>query len=144
MKKESNQNGSLDKKILNDFHGNEVIFNEEYKNKIPTVNKEAQEFLSNAMEYRNQLNHFYRISVEGGGCSGFVYSFKIESLDNISDTDIIINDNPKVIIDNESIKYMYGATVVCENTVEKVGITIKNPGARQSCGCSVSFNYYVR
>lgn len=141
MEKKVNREGSLDKKILNDFHGNEVIFNEKYKNKIPIVSKEAQEFLTQAMEYRNQLNHFYRVFVEGGGCSGFVYGFKIESLDSISDTDIIINNNPKVVIDEESIKYMYGATIAYENTIEKVGITIKNPGAQQSCGCGVSFNY---
>ena len=78
---------------------------------------------------------FFRISVQGGGCSGFKYNFsfdnKIEKEDHVFD---------KTIIDTNSLDLINGSTVDYKKEMIGNSFVIKNPKASSSCGCGLSFS----
>ncbi len=80
-----------------------------------------------------------RVSVEGGGCSGFSYKFDLES--DATDDDIVISrDNAKVLIDSMSVVYMEGSEIDFVDNLLGQSFQIKNPNAVASCGCGTSFS----
>lgn len=80
-----------------------------------------------------------RISVKGGGCSGFQYDFMFEN--TIEESDFIIeSDNVKVAIDYMSMEYLREATVDYVEQNFESRFVIKNPGAKATCGCGSSFS----
>nr|WP_319485118.1 iron-sulfur cluster insertion protein ErpA [uncultured Cohaesibacter sp.] len=80
-----------------------------------------------------------RISVSGGGCSGFQYNYDIvTSSDN---DDLVINkDGAIVLFDSLSLQYMDGAEVDFVSDLMGQSFQIKNPMASASCGCGTSFS----
>ncbi len=87
-------------------------------------------------------NLFLRVSITGGGCSGFSYIFKLDT--NKSPDDIcIINDalpSIEMVVDIASLEYLKGSTVDFEETLEASQFIVKNPNAKGSCGCGSSFS----
>ena len=80
-----------------------------------------------------------RISVRGGGCSGFSYGFGI-GLDRAADDIIIARDGATVLIDAVSIEYMKGATIDFVDDLMGQSFRIENPLATSGCGCGTSFS----
>lgn len=79
----------------------------------------------------------FRISVEGGGCSGFQYNF---SFDKKRDPDLIIQINDiEVLLDKQSEEYLRGSTIDFIDDFQGTGFTVQNPNAKATCGCGVSF-----
>ena len=79
-----------------------------------------------------------RVSVEGGGCSGFQYKFDIEHAK--ADDDIALaRDGATVLIDPVSIKYMEGAEIDFVDDLIGASFRVNNPNATGSCGCGTSF-----
>ncbi len=80
-----------------------------------------------------------RLSVEGGGCSGFQYSFDL--VENSEDGDIIIEkDGAKVLIDSVSIMYIQGSEIDFIDDLIGASFRVNNPNATAACGCGVSFS----
>ena len=80
-----------------------------------------------------------RVSVEGGGCSGFSYKFDLA--DKIEADDIIIEKNAaKVLIDPVSLEYMDGSEIDFVDNLMGQSFQIKNPQATSSCGCGTCFS----
>jgi iron-sulfur cluster assembly accessory protein len=80
-----------------------------------------------------------RVSVEGGGCSGFSYKFDLVS--NRNDDDIAIErDGAMVLIDDLSLVYMGGSVIDFVDDLMGQSFQIKNPNAVASCGCGTSFS----
>ena len=80
-----------------------------------------------------------RVSVEGGGCSGFQYKFDIEHAR--ADDDIeVARDGAVVLIDPVSLKYMAGAEIDFVDDLIGASFKINNPVATSSCGCGTSFS----
>ena len=78
-----------------------------------------------------------RISVKGGGCSGFQYDFMFEN--TIEESDFIIeSDSVKVAVDYMSMEYLKEAVVDYVEQNFESRFVIKNPGAKASCGSSFS------
>lgn len=80
-----------------------------------------------------------RISVEGGGCSGFSYKFDLDR--GPQDGDVVITrDGATVLIDPVSIVYMTGSEIDFVDNLLGQSFEIKNPNAVASCGCGTSFS----
>ena len=78
---------------------------------------------------------YFRITVQGGGCSGFKYSFGFDSKSN--DDDIIFG---KTIIDKSSLDIISGSVVDFKKEMIGESFVIDNPKATASCGCGLSFS----
>lgn len=80
-----------------------------------------------------------RISVNGGGCSGFSYAFDIER--TRQDDDLAVErEGATVLIDEVSRQYMEGATIDFVDDLIGQSFKIVNPQATASCGCGTSFS----
>jgi iron-sulfur cluster assembly accessory protein len=80
-----------------------------------------------------------RVSVEGGGCSGFQYKFDMERAQ--ADDDLVIaRDGATVLIDPVSIQYMAGSEIDFVEDLIGASFKVKNPKATASCGCGTSFS----
>ena len=82
-----------------------------------------------------------RVSVQGGGCSGFQYGLMIDEGEGDASTDAVIESNGvKLLVDPISARYLRGAEVDFVDNVTGGGFTIKNPNAKSTCGCGSSFS----
>jgi len=79
-----------------------------------------------------------RVSVEGGGCSGFQYKFGIEQA-KADDDFVISRDGAVVLIDPVSVDYMAGSEIDFVDDLIGASFKVKNPKAKASCGCGTSF-----
>jgi iron-sulfur cluster assembly accessory protein len=79
-----------------------------------------------------------RVSVEGGGCSGFQYKFNLVA-DRADDDLVLEKAGATVLIDPVSLGYMDGAEIDFVDDLMGASFKIKNPVATASCGCGTSF-----
>ena len=79
-----------------------------------------------------------RVSVEGGGCSGFQYKFDMEQA-RADDDLVIARDGATVLIDPVSQEYMAGSEIDFVEDLIGAAFKVKNPNATASCGCGTSF-----
>jgi iron-sulfur cluster assembly accessory protein len=80
-----------------------------------------------------------RVSVEGGGCSGFQYKFGFEQAKGEDDL-VLARDGATVLIDPISVKYMAGAEIDYVDDLIGASFKVTNPVATASCGCGTSFS----
>ncbi len=80
-----------------------------------------------------------RISVKGGGCSGFQYAFDVEK--NRAEDDLVVTrDGASVVVDPVSLEMMRGSELDFVDDLMGQAFKVKNPNAVASCGCGVSFS----
>ncbi|WGD31496.1 iron-sulfur cluster assembly accessory protein [Ancylobacter sp. WKF20] len=79
-----------------------------------------------------------RVSVEGGGCSGFQYKFDI-TRERDADDIVIADGAARVVIDPVSLEYMSGSQLDFVDDLIGASFRINNPHATSSCGCGTSF-----
>ena len=84
---------------------------------------------------KDQIKKFFRISVKGGGCSGFKYDFSFDN--KINNEDILFG---KAVIDNTSLDIISGSVVDFKKEMIGESFVITNPKASSSCGCGLSFS----
>lgn len=80
-----------------------------------------------------------RVAVDGGGCSGFQYSFTIVRDAPSTDDLVLERDGATVLIDPVSIDYMRGSEIDFVDDLIGQSFKIHNPNATASCGCGTSF-----
>jgi len=80
-----------------------------------------------------------RISVSGGGCSGFQYGFDLDRSRTAEDI-VIEREGATVLIDAISLPYMSGSEIDFVDNMIGQSFQIKNPHATASCGCGTSFS----
>jgi len=80
-----------------------------------------------------------RISVKGGGCSGFQYAFEIDA-SRADDDFVATRDGVSVVVDSVSLEMMRGSELDFVDDLMGQAFKVKNPNAVASCGCGVSFS----
>ncbi|HUE20409.1 MAG TPA: iron-sulfur cluster assembly accessory protein [Bryobacteraceae bacterium] len=80
-----------------------------------------------------------RVAVQGGGCSGLSYLFKLETKERPSDH-VFGGGDAKVLIDPKSFVYLDGITLDYKESLIQSGFTIDNPNAEKTCSCGTSFS----
>ena len=95
-----------------------------------TAKKQIEKIVS-----KDQSKKFFRITVKGGGCSGFKYDFSFDS--KINKEDILFG---KAIIDSTSLNIISGSVVDFKKEMIGESFVISNPKASSSCGCGLSFS----
>ena len=78
---------------------------------------------------------YFRISVKGGGCSGFKYNFSFD--DKVNENDNLFG---KTVIDKDSLKIIDGSKIDFKKELIGNSFVINNPKASSSCGCGLSFS----
>lgn len=79
-----------------------------------------------------------RVAVNGGGCSGFQYSFDLEDNQKSDDT-VVQNKGATLLVDSISLMYLAGSEVDFVSDLIGAAFQIKNPNATASCSCGSSF-----
>ena len=80
-----------------------------------------------------------RVSVSGGGCSGFQYGFAVETADAADDI-LVERDGAVVLIDPISLPFLEGSTLDFVDDLMGQSFRVENPNATASCGCGTSFS----
>lgn len=80
-----------------------------------------------------------RLSVEGGGCSGFQYKFDLPAETGADDT-VIAEGAARLVVDQISLPYLLGAEVDFVDDLIGSAFKVNNPNAASSCGCGTSFS----
>ena len=83
----------------------------------------------------DQLKKFFRITVKGGGCSGFKYDFSFD--DKVNNEDVVFDN---AVIDKESLDIINGSVIDFKKEMIGESFVIENPKASSSCGCGLSFS----
>jgi iron-sulfur cluster assembly accessory protein len=80
----------------------------------------------------------FRVSVEGGGCSGFQYRFDLVA-ESAADDIVIEKDGARVLVDPVSMGLLGGAEIDYVEDLMGSAFKVNNPNATASCGCGTSF-----
>jgi iron-sulfur cluster assembly accessory protein len=84
-------------------------------------------------------NKMLRVSVEGGGCSGFAYRFDL--VPNAEPQDVLIERaGATVLVDPLSLTYLAGSEIDYVDDLMSASFKIRNPNATAACGCGTSFS----
>ncbi|MBM4211822.1 MAG: iron-sulfur cluster insertion protein ErpA [Gammaproteobacteria bacterium] len=102
------------------------------------AHQKIHQLISDEKSHPDELLYL-RISIVGGGCSGFQYDF--EFCEEIEQDDISLDFTTfQLIIDPISIQVLAGATIDYIMDMNAERFTIKNPHAKSTCGCGNSFS----
>jgi iron-sulfur cluster assembly accessory protein len=81
----------------------------------------------------------FRVSVEGGGCSGFQYRFDLVT-ETTQDDLLVERDGARVVVDPVSLGFMQGAELDFVDDLIGAQFKLNNPNVTASCGCGTSFS----
>ena len=87
---------------------------------------------------REPLGTMLRLSVEGGGCSGFQYKFDTDSAQEADDI-VVRREDALLLIDSVSHGYLAGSEIDFVDDLIGASFRVNNPKAKASCGCGTSF-----
>ena len=104
-----------------------------------TMSAGAVRRLSGLLEKENVDGLMLRVSVAGGGCSGFQYGFSFDDAVNGDDT-VFDQGGVKMVVDECSLDLLAGSEIDWVETLAGASFQIKNPNASSSCGCGSSFS----
>lgn len=91
------------------------------------------------MAEEGKPEHFIRVGVKGGGCSGLMYDLTFDNA--ITDDDKELESNGiKVVVDKKSYLYLVGTTLDYSGGLNGKGFVFVNPNANRTCGCGESFS----
>jgi iron-sulfur cluster assembly protein len=103
------------------------------------LTENAQKAVGNFIKGSEEPVTGLRVSVSGGGCSGFQYGMALEKEAQDGDT-VLEFDSFKVFVDPTSAPMLSGVTIDFLDSLEGSGFKFENPNAKASCGCGSSFS----
>lgn len=104
-----------------------------------TVSENAAKRIATLIEMEGDAGLMLRLSVSGGGCSGFQYGFSFDKSQQQDDR-VFERNGVKVVIDDTSLELLSGAEIDFVEDLVGASFQIKNPNASSSCGCGNSFS----
>jgi len=110
-----------------------------FQNATITATKSAVKRPKGVMAADGKEDHFLRMSVEGGGCSGMTYKMDFENEKGEFDKEFESN-GLTIICDLKSWLYLKDIEVDYSDDLLNGGFKIKNPNAERTCGCGTSFS----
>ena len=113
----------------------ETTINQEIINLTPAAADAVRDLLVS----REAEDHALRVFVQGGGCSGLQYGMALDPNTREEDT-VVECHGVKVLVDEVSIKYIFGSTIDYVQDIMGSGFKVNNPNAMAACGCGNSFN----
>ena len=103
-----------------------------------TLSESAAERIKAILKKQPDMSYL-RVSVEGGGCSGFSYKFDLD--DTANDDDLVVSRNGvSVLVDEMSLEFMQGSEIDFSTELIGAAFKINNPNATAGCGCGTSFS----
>ncbi len=99
----------------------------------------AIEAVGKALKEEGEAGDFLRVSVVGGGCSGYQYGIDFDKEERMGDI-ALAHDSVKIVIDPISAGYIRGTVVDYVSGLHGTGFQFKNPNAKRTCGCGSSFS----
>ncbi len=97
-----------------------------------------KKILELAQQANLSKDHFVRVSVTSGGCSGLSYNMDFDN--QILPNDQVFEDNGlKIVTDLKSFLYLFNSTLEFSGGIDGKGFYFNNPNATRSCGCGESF-----
>lgn len=99
----------------------------------------AVEAIGKALKEEGEEGDFLRVSVVGGGCSGYQYGLDFDKEERMGDVAFQF-DTVKIVIDPISVGYLKGTVVDYVSGLHGTGFQFKNPNAKRTCGCGSSFS----
>jgi iron-sulfur cluster insertion protein len=110
--------------------------------KIPdplSVTDNAATKVKELIAQQNNPSLKLRVFIMGGGCSGFQYGFTFD--ESVYDDDAHVEKGGvTVVIDPMSVQYLVGAEIDYQKSLEGAQFILKNPNAKTTCGCGLSFS----
>jgi iron-sulfur cluster assembly accessory protein len=103
------------------------------------LTERAAQMAKAAMEREGLKDASLRVSVVGGGCSGFQYSLGFDSTRRPDDT-VIEEHGVRMLLDSTSAQYLRGTTIDYVSGLHGAGFKFTNPNATRTCGCGSSFS----
>jgi iron-sulfur cluster insertion protein len=104
-----------------------------------TVSESAAKRIAALIAMEGDADLMLRLSVSGGGCSGFQYGFTFDKSVQQDDR-VFERDGIKVVIDDTSLDLLTGSEVDFVEDLVGASFQVRNPNATSSCGCGSSFS----
>lgn len=104
-----------------------------------TVSAQAKDFILQEMEREGKSNHFVRVGVKGGGCSGLQYEMKFDNESREGDQ-VFEDKGIKLVVEMKSLLYLYGTELDYKGGLDGKGLYFNNPNASRTCACGESFS----
>ncbi|KTD82312.1 iron-sulfur cluster insertion protein ErpA [Legionella waltersii] len=105
----------------------------------------AADKVAELIKEENNDNLNLRVSITGGGCSGFQYGFSFD--EEINEDDTIVTQkcsdgrsSVKLLVDSMSYQYLHDAEIDYVQGIQGEQFVIRNPNAKTTCGCGSSFS----
>lgn len=102
------------------------------------ITEQASDKIKELLEAEETPNLFLRLGVKSGGCSGFTYGMGFDEDQNADDRVFDIH-GLKIVVDEDSSKYLNGLEIDYKEAAMGGGFTMHNPNATATCGCGTSF-----
>lgn len=105
----------------------------------------AADKVAELIKEEDNLSLNLRVSITGGGCSGFQYGFSFDEEINEDDTVVIQQcsdgvSSVKLLVDSMSYQYLHDAEIDYVQGIQGEQFVIRNPNAKTTCGCGSSFS----
>lgn len=107
---------------------------------LVVTEKAAAEVKRIIAEQASEEPLFLRVTLQGGGCSGFQNKLDLDSKYNEKTDESFEVHGIQVVVDKRSLIYMAGATIDFHDDLNKRGFSVTNPNAKGTCGCGSSYS----
>lgn len=105
---------------------------------LPSLTSAAAARVGAIAQRQGRATALFRLGVEGGGCSGFQYTFGMADAATPDDA-TVEQDGVVLLVDSVSLPFVSGAIVDYVESLGAASFQVKNPNATAGCGCGTSF-----